>query len=641
MNAKKIVISTCCVLISASSFSQQEELEEQQLDEIVVTGSRFEIKKEDSGKVITKITQEQLEGMPGKSVAEIINATVGVEVNGSRSNPGQNLSYFVRGGRNRQVVVLIDGIALTDASQIANDFDLRLLHADQIESIEILKGASSTLYGSGAGTAVINIKLKEAGKRGFQANLRSVLGSNQPSNSKDYQIETIQNSVSFNGTLNRIDYLVGFGNTFSDGLSALSNTTEQDTYNAYNANIKVGYELNDDLKITFYGGIDNFKAEYDDSFSFVDADNLLTSNQQRIGLNSNYSYQKGSITFNAAINKVERDNESDFPSLFKSKSFTADVFNKYNFNNKFFTVIGVNFRSSEMDSFVVPFGEDLLTPSITSNEASFEIIDPYVNVVYNSGNGLSVNTGIRLNNHNAYGTQLVYSINPSYKKDTSYGYFKGLASYSTAYITPSLYQLFEPTYGNADLKPEENATIELGLELGINSKATVSAVYFNRRETNFIDFVDLGNWLFQYTNVEESFTASGAELLLEYKVSDKLNALFNGTYTHLDEDLDLRIPEIKINAKLDYSLSESTQISLSYQYNDERNDAFYNSATFMTEEVVLASYSLVDLYMSHRILNNNMTIFANITNLLNADFEELYGFETRGRNVSFGFNLSL
>ena len=81
MNAKKIVISTCCVLISASSFSQQEELEEQQLDEIVVTGSRFEIKKEDSGKVITKITQEQLEGMPGKSVAEIINATVGVEVN--------------------------------------------------------------------------------------------------------------------------------------------------------------------------------------------------------------------------------------------------------------------------------------------------------------------------------------------------------------------------------------------------------------------------------------------------------------------------------------------------------------------------------------------------------------------------------
>ena len=629
------------MLISASSFSQQEELEEQQLDEIVVTGSRFEIKKEDSGKVITKITQEQLEGMPGKSVAEIINATVGVEVNGSRSNPGQNLSYFVRGGRNRQVVVLIDGIALTDASQIANDFDLRLLHADQIESIEILKGASSTLYGSGAGTAVINIKLKEAGKRGFQANLRSVLGSNQPSNSKDYQIETVQNSVSFNGTLNRIDYLVGFGNTFSDGLSALSNTTEQDTYNAYNANIKVGYELNDDLKITFYGGIDNFKAEYDDSFSFVDADNLLTSNQQRIGLNSNYSYQKGSITFNAAINKVERDNESDFPSLFKSKSFTADVFNKYNFNNKFFTVIGVNFRSSEMDSFVVPFGEDLLTPSITSNEASFEIIDPYVNVVYNSGNGLSVNTGIRLNNHNAYGTQLVYSINPSYKKDTSYGYFKGLASYSTAYITPSLYQLFEPTYGNADLKPEENATIELGLELGINSKATVSAVYFNRRETNFIDFVDLGNWLFQYTNVEESFTASGAELLLEYKVSDKLNALFNGTYTHLDEDLDLRIPEIKINAKLDYSLSESTQISLSYQYNDERNDAFYNSATFMTEEVVLASYSLVDLYMSHRILNNNMTIFANITNLLNADFEELYGFETRGRNVSFGFNLSL
>jgi vitamin B12 transporter len=59
-------------------------------------------------------------------------------------------------------LILIDGIAATDPSQIANDYDLRLLNLDQVESIEILKGASSTLYGSGAATAVINITLKKA-----------------------------------------------------------------------------------------------------------------------------------------------------------------------------------------------------------------------------------------------------------------------------------------------------------------------------------------------------------------------------------------------------------------------------------------------------------------------------------------------
>jgi vitamin B12 transporter len=166
MNKKVCVLGVCCTLISTFGFSQQdEETKAEQLGEVVVTSSRFEIKRENSGKVITKITQEELQRLQGKNITEIINTTVGIEINGTKSNAGQSLSYFVRGGRNRQVLILIDGIQVTDASQIANDYDLRLLNADQVESIEILKGASSTLYGSGAATAVINIKLKEASKK--------------------------------------------------------------------------------------------------------------------------------------------------------------------------------------------------------------------------------------------------------------------------------------------------------------------------------------------------------------------------------------------------------------------------------------------------------------------------------------------
>lgn len=641
MNAKKIALSAFLALTSTVTFSQDEEIKQQQLDEIVVTGSRFEIRKEDSGKVITKITQEELQRMPGKSVAEIINATVGVEINGAKSNAGQNLSYFVRGGRNRQVVILIDGIALTDASQIANDYDLRLLHADQVASIEILKGASSTLYGSGAATAVINIKLKESSKDMFKANFRSILGSNQTNDGNGYGLESFQNSVSFNGSLDKLSYLISFGNTYSDGFSAIEDGTEKDVYNAINTNLKLGYRFSDNFNLTIYGGHDKFKAEFDDSFSFTDADNLLTSEQQRVGLSSKFKYNKGCLNVNATYNDVERDTESSFPSLFKSKSYGVDIFNKYNFNNKFYTVIGANLKNSEMESYSVPFGETELSKSIDAETASFEIIDPYFNLVYVSDFGLSINSGLRLNNHSEYGSHLVYSVNPSYKDETSFGYLKGLASYSTAYITPSLYQLFEPTYGNADLEPEENETLEVGVELGFNKKTTISAVYFNRKETNFIDFVDLGNWVFQYNNIEESFTASGLEFVVDYKISSKLRAQLNGTYTKVEVDLDLRIPEMKVNAKLDYNFSDNTFASLSYQFNDERNDAYYNAATFMTEDVVLDNYSLLDLYVSHTILKNKMTLFANITNLLNADFQELYGYATKGRNFNVGFNLSL
>ena len=41
---------------------------------------------------------------------------------------------------------------------------------------------------------------------------------------------------------------------------------------------------------------------------------------------------------------------------------------------------------------------------------------------------------------------------------------------------------------------EENATIELGAEFSITNKTRISLVYFNRKETNFIDFVDLGSF---------------------------------------------------------------------------------------------------------------------------------------------------
>ncbi|MCK0178249.1 TonB-dependent receptor [Flavobacteriaceae bacterium S0862] len=641
MNKKTCVLGVCCTLMSAFGFSQEDEVSKtEQLDEVVITNSRFEIKREDSGKVITKITQKELEKLQGKSIAEIINNTVGVEINGTKSNAGQNLSYFVQGGRNRQVLILIDGIALSDASQIANDYDLRLLNANQVESIEILKGASSTLYGSGAATAVINIKLKEASKKTISANFRSVLGSNQSQNDNNYHLENFQNSVSINGTVNKFNYLASFGNQFTDGLSAIKLGSEKDAFNTINGHIKLGYKFSNVFNFSMYGSFDKYKADFDDGFMFQDADNMIKANQHRIGMSSNYKYKNGSIIVNAATNNIERDVTSNYPNIYKAKSYLMDVYNKYNFNDTFYTVLGVNYQDNRMESFEVPFRSTSLEQSISPNDATFTIVDPYVNVVYTSNFGLNINSGLRFNNHSEYGSHFVYSINPSFKKDVTFGYIKGLVSYSTAYITPSLYQLFEPTYGNINLKPEENTTLEIGAELNITNKMTTSIVYFNRKETNFIDFVDLGNWVFQYKNTDESFTASGVEVIADYKISSKVSIKTNATYTKVEDDLNLRIPKIKVNAKLNYQVNDHFFMSASYQFNDDRNDTFYNNVTFANEDVTLKSYSLLDFYASHKLINNKVTLFTNVTNILNSNYEELYGYSTKGQNITFGFNLS-
>ena len=643
MNTKTMVFGMLTIGISTLGFAQQQvdSLKVEQLDEVVVTDSKFKLKRENSGKVITKITQKDLENLQGKSVAEIINNTAGIEINGSRSNAGQNLNYFVRGGRNRQVLILIDGIAVTDASQIANDYDLRLLNADQVESIEILKGASSTLYGTGAASAVINIKLKKATKDAVAVNLRSTLGTNQSQEDNDYGIENVLNSVSVNGSLDKFTYLASFSHQYTDGLSAVSVGEDSDAFNTHNGYLKLGYEFSDNFKLNTYTSFDKIKAEFDDGFNFGDADNLSTTSQYRIGVSPEYSYKNGSITMNAAYNNIERDIQSSFPTQFKSESFVGDIYNRYNFTDKFYTVLGVNAQQNEIESYSIPFGGTDFAQDINSDDASFTIVDPYANVVYVSDFGLNINAGLRLNNHSEYGNHLVYSLNPSFKKDLSFGYIKGLASYSTAFIAPSLYQLFEPTYGNIDLKPEENRTIEVGAEVNIKDKATVSVVYFNRFEENFVDFVDLGSFVFQYANTDEDFTASGIELVADVVLTKKLKFLVNGTYTKVEDELNLRIPEIKVNAAFNYQLDDKTFMSLNYQYNDDRDDAFFNSTTFVSETVNLKSFSLVDFYISHKVVNNRMTVFANINNILNEEYEELFGYTTRGRNINLGFTLSL
>ena len=620
---------------------QQDSVKVEALDEVFITDSRFALKRENSGKVITKITAEELNKMQGQSIAEIIGRTVGIEVNGVRSNAGQNLSYFVRGGRNRQVLVMIDGIQVTDPSQIANDYDLRLLNADQVESIEILKGASSTLYGTGAATAVINIKLKKATKKKLNVNLRSTVGTNRSSEDKSYALEDFRNSISINGTIDNFTYLASFGLQSTDGLSALENTTESDKFQSNNGNLKLGYTFNEDFKLTAYASFDNYDADFDDSFGMKDADNVSTSKQFRIGLSPEYRYDNGTAVLNAAYNDVEREVMSNFPSMFNAQSLILDGYNRYNFDDTFYTVVGVNYQKNTMESFSIPFGETEFSQAINPDTATFNIIDPYVNVVYVSDFGLNINAGLRLNNHSEYGSQLVYSINSSFNEDLEFGYIKGMVSYSTAFITPSLFQLFEPSFGNTDLEPEENDTFEIGAELHLNDKATLSLVYFNRNEENFIDFVDTGGFVFQYRNIDQSFNANGLEFVANVSALKNLNINTNVTYTVVNENLGLRIPELKINARLDYQLCDKTTLGLSYQFNDDRNDVFFDNTTFESVTVNLEPFIITDFYVSHKILKDKMTVVANVTNIFNEEYQELFGFETRGRGFNLGFNLNL
>ena len=191
MNNKIVRVSALFVLMTNCVFAQQKDsiASKTELDEVVISDSKFALAKEKSGKIITKITLEDLKKREGQSIAAVLNSVVGIEINGSHSVAGKNLGYYIRGGKNNQVLILVDGIPVTDASGINLEYDLRLLPADEVESIEIMKGASSTLYGTGAATGVISITLKKSGNKSIQGNAYLNMGTNTTSATKKTNIQ--------------------------------------------------------------------------------------------------------------------------------------------------------------------------------------------------------------------------------------------------------------------------------------------------------------------------------------------------------------------------------------------------------------------------------------------------------------------
>lgn len=597
---------------------QQDSLKVQQLDEVVVSDSKFELKRENSGKTVIKITAEEMQRNQGRTVAEIINTKSGIEIAGSRGRDGDVLGVYARGGRGRQVLIIIDGVRVADPSTFSAEYDLRLLSPSTIESIEIIKGAASTLYGTNAVTAVINITTKKSSKKKMAGNFETSVGTNQTAEDQNYNIGSIQNSANVNGTLGKFNYGVDFSNRYKSGLSAaVTPENEEDVFSNYSTNVRFGYQFTERFGVQLYGNQTKFRNEYD--ASLAEAPNVGENEQQRVGVSSEFEYGKGSVHLNAAYTDYESmANDTFGESITEGNNWVLDVYHKYVFGEQFHTILGVNYIKDE---------------AIFAEEVDFTIVDPYANVVYVSDFGLNLNAGARLNNHSEYGNHFVYNLNPSYVFDTNKGYIKLMGSYATSYITPNLTQLFGAFGGNPDLEPEENTTIEAGVEFKLNNTLRISTVYFDRNETNAIGY----DANFTTINVADEIDANGVEVEATWLPLSNFRVNANYTFTERKGDNAIRIPKHKANVSVWYQFCESTNASLSYAYTGERFDTDFSAFT----DVVLAPFSILNLSVQHELIKNKLNVFVNADNLLNEDYRELLGFTTRGRNFRVGLSLNL
>jgi vitamin B12 transporter len=580
------------------------------LDEITLIESQIPITRRESGRSIIKIDSTDLKRFSGRNISEMLSTKAGIVTLGNTSITGQNIRYAIRGSNNNQVLILLDGVRISDPSRIDNDFDINFLNINQIESIEILKGASSSLYGSSASAGVININTKKNNKN-KSLSIDLFTGTENDNKRKLDDLTYFSSNLGFNKDLNLFKFGFNLSTLNTNGMSAISPGSEIDNFSKYNLNLN----LSDNIGPFEWYVILNksqIKNGYDNSFPIEDANFIGLSFLESLSSRFKFQYSKGEISLTAGYQNTSREYRDNYPLTFKSINKSIEILNKFKISDKIYSVQGILFQDSGYDG--------------VQNVSQVGL---YSNLVYLSGKKLNFSLGGRINNHDTYGNFLTYSLNPSYNINfKELENIKIFATLNSAFIAPSLYQLYDPYSGNKVLLPEESTSKEIGIEI-INQIRNLSIVFFEREENPKIIYeYDFSTSTGGYTNSASELIFRGVEIDYSKKLLKKIDFNFNYTFNELKKGTLQRLPKHIFNESITYNLKNNKNLSFIYRFRGKR-EALGGSE-------ILNSYGLMDIRYSFTKGKINFNFWVN--NLLNKEYVEILNYSSKGRNLRFGIS---
>ena len=234
---KRFIFSTAFLVLISVPFSLYAQNDEVTLEKVVVTGTRDiqEIRKIPAN--VTLITKEEIQESNAKTVVDVLRDKADVVVRDFYGT-GKAASVDIRGfGETAPLntLVLVDGSRVNEID--LSGVDWTQIPLDQVERIEIVRGAGSVLYGDNAVGGVINIITKRPEKT-FSANAEAVGGS------YGYNRE----GASVSGKWGPLSAILNASHSSTEGYR------ENGFLRAEDVGGKLIYDLNDAISFNFNGG---------------------------------------------------------------------------------------------------------------------------------------------------------------------------------------------------------------------------------------------------------------------------------------------------------------------------------------------------------------------------------------------------
>jgi iron complex outermembrane receptor protein len=611
------------LLLLTCYLAQSQEIE---LDPITVTATLSQKRSSETGRNITIIKGENFKNLPVHSLDELLRYVPGVEIQ-ARGPMGSQSDIVLRGGTYQQVLVILDGMRLNDPNTGHFNSYIPIAPAE-IDRIEILKGASSALYGADAVGGVIYVFTKT-----FTAK-------------QNQDIATASAGISAGqyGYVNADAGMFYSKKNFSVSGGVITNNADgvqqrgiKGYFHNTTASVSAKYYFSPKWDIAYRYAYDNrdFAAQnFYTTYSFDTAREKVSSHWQQLSLG--FHTQKQKLKLDAGFKRVN-DNYQFAPASPAnaniSKLFQTLLQYENELNAKTTLIAGFNYQQK-------------IIRSNDRGDHDLFLASPFISLSYQPARNLYVHPSLQWVTFKNISSELVPQLDISYKNKGiqlrgSVGKTIRDADFTERYNNYNKSLVKSGSIGNPDLKAERSVSYEAGADLFVQSYLKLSATFFQRFHQRLIDYsttpydemprkenlIPTGTYALA-KNIA-SVNTTGFETDVQYthhftelhRLSGSLGLLW------LDSKSSDSIPSFYISSHARFL----TNFSLVYQYKDlslSINGLYKRRKTQTASSIntaITSDYFVMNAKAEYSFLQRSLSVFAEIDNVFNRQYSDLLG----------------